>query len=166
MAVKFIPLDRDTPHLFPPSIQDYLPDDHLVRFVVDIFDPLDLSALTASDSGKGSQPYHPALWSCCFFTAMPPACFPLASRRRRPTTALSVYLCQHPPAPGQHLCFPPPIAEGTGEDVCRDSGAGQGVGHTPDGRRESEWTPAQGQCQQAQSLELAICPGAGGATEG
>ena len=55
MAVKFIPLDRDTPHLFPPSIQDYLPDDHLVRFVVDIFDPLGLSALTASDSGKGSH---------------------------------------------------------------------------------------------------------------
>ena len=67
MAVKFIPLDRDTPHLFPPSIQDYLPNDHLARFVVDIVDRLDLSALTSSYSGKGSQPYHPALMVALLF---------------------------------------------------------------------------------------------------
>ncbi len=36
MAVEFIPIDRETPYIFPPSVQDYLPDDHLARFVVDI----------------------------------------------------------------------------------------------------------------------------------
>ena len=34
MAVEFIPIDRDTPCIFPPSVQDYLPDVHLARFVV------------------------------------------------------------------------------------------------------------------------------------
>lgn len=67
MAVKFIPLDRDTPHLFPPSVQDYLPDDHLARFVVDIVDRLDLSALTSSYTGRGSHPYHPALMVALLF---------------------------------------------------------------------------------------------------
>ena len=67
MAVKFIPIDRDTPHLFPPSIQDYLPDDHLARFVVDIVDRLDLRALVMTYSGKGSQPYHPALMVALLF---------------------------------------------------------------------------------------------------
>ena len=67
MVVKFIPLDRDTPHLFPPSIQDYLPNDHLARFVVNIVDRLDLSALTSSYSGKGSQPHHPALMVALLF---------------------------------------------------------------------------------------------------
>ena len=33
MATQFIPVDRDTPYLLPPSVQDYLPEDHLARFV-------------------------------------------------------------------------------------------------------------------------------------
>ena len=61
MAVEFIPIDRDTPYLFPPSVQDYLPDDHLARFVVDIVDQLDLNHLSAVYTGRGSKPFHPAM---------------------------------------------------------------------------------------------------------
>jgi len=61
MAVEFIPIDRDTPYLFPPCVQDYLPDDHLARFVVEIVDQLDLSHLSAVYSGRGSKPFHPAM---------------------------------------------------------------------------------------------------------
>ena len=50
MAVEFIPIDRDTPYIFPPSVQDYLPDDHLARFVVDIVEQLDLSHLCMANS--------------------------------------------------------------------------------------------------------------------
>ena len=67
MAVKFIPIDRDAPHLFPPSVQDYLPGDHLARFVVDSVDQLDLSTLTSSYAGRGSQSYHPALMVALLF---------------------------------------------------------------------------------------------------
>ena len=51
MAVEFIPVDRDTPNIFPPSVQDYLPDGHLTRFEVDIVDQLDLNHLSAVYSG-------------------------------------------------------------------------------------------------------------------
>ena len=61
MAVEFIPIDRDTPYMFPPCVQDYLPDDHLARFVVDIVDQLDLSHLSAVYTGRGSKPFHPAM---------------------------------------------------------------------------------------------------------
>ena len=61
MAVEFVPIDRDTPYLFPPSVQDYLPDDHLARFVVDIVDQLDLNHLSAVYTGRGSKPFHPAM---------------------------------------------------------------------------------------------------------
>ncbi len=61
MAVEFIPIDRDTPYLFPPSVQDYLPEDHLARFVVEIVDQLDLSHLSAVYTGRGSKPFHPAM---------------------------------------------------------------------------------------------------------
>ena len=67
MAVEFIPIDRETPYILPPSVQDYLPEDHLARFVVDIVDQLDLSRLSAVYSGKGSRPYHPAMLVALLF---------------------------------------------------------------------------------------------------
>jgi len=45
MAVEFIPVDRDTPYIFPPCVKDYLPDNNLARFVADIGEQLDLSHL-------------------------------------------------------------------------------------------------------------------------
>ena len=54
-------LDYATPYLLPPSVEDWLPKDHLARFVVDIVDQLDLSALTRQYRGTGSAAYHPTL---------------------------------------------------------------------------------------------------------
>ncbi len=59
--VTFRPIDRATPYLLPPSVDDWLPKVHLARFVVDIVDQLDLSALTAQYRGTGSAPYHPTV---------------------------------------------------------------------------------------------------------
>ena len=67
MTVKFIPLDRDTPYIFPPSVQDYLPEGHLARFVVEIVEQLNLNNLSSAYSGKGSKPYHPALLVALLF---------------------------------------------------------------------------------------------------
>lgn len=53
--------DRDTQYLLPPSMDEWLPKDHLARFVVDIVEELDLSALTRQYRGAGSAAYHPAV---------------------------------------------------------------------------------------------------------
>lgn len=58
---NFRPVDRMTAYLLPPSVEDWLPVDHLARFVVDIVDQLDLSALTKQYRGSGSQAYHPQM---------------------------------------------------------------------------------------------------------
>jgi transposase len=58
---SFRPVDRATPFLLPPSVEDWLPNDHLARFVVDIVDQLDLSALTRQYRGSGSAAYHPTV---------------------------------------------------------------------------------------------------------
>jgi hypothetical protein len=42
---RFRPIDRDTDYLLPPSIQDWIPEAHLARYVVDVVDGLDLSEL-------------------------------------------------------------------------------------------------------------------------
>lgn len=61
MSIDFILADRDTPFLFPPSVQDWLPQNHLARFVVDIVAQLDLSSLRGCYAGKGSRPYDPTM---------------------------------------------------------------------------------------------------------
>ena len=45
MSARFSTIDRYTTYLLPKSLQDWLPEDHLARFVVEIVDGLDLSAL-------------------------------------------------------------------------------------------------------------------------
>jgi transposase len=58
---RFIPVDRQTDYLLPPSVDEWLPDGHLARFVVDVVEQLDLSALTQRYTGRGSKAHHPAV---------------------------------------------------------------------------------------------------------
>ncbi|RUT67618.1 IS5/IS1182 family transposase, partial [Flavobacterium cupreum] len=57
----FILVDRETAYLMPPSLEDWLNEDHLARFIVEVIDQLDLSNLTRQYSGRGSKAYHPAM---------------------------------------------------------------------------------------------------------
>jgi len=67
MPVEFVTLDRDTPYMLPPSVQDYLPEDHLARFVVEMVDQLDMRAILGVYAGKGKKPYHPAMLVALLF---------------------------------------------------------------------------------------------------
>lgn len=58
--MAFHPIDRDTDYLLPPSVQEWLPKAHLARYVVDVVEGLDLSALERGYAGRGSDAYHPA----------------------------------------------------------------------------------------------------------
>jgi transposase len=41
-------------------VDDWLNQDHLARFIVEVIDQLDLSKLTRQYAGRGSKAYHPA----------------------------------------------------------------------------------------------------------
>ena len=58
---NFRPIDRDMDYLLPPSVNEWLPERHLARFVVEIVDGLDLSAMSRAYRGSGSAPYHPSV---------------------------------------------------------------------------------------------------------
>jgi transposase len=50
--------------LLPPSLHDWLPENHLARFLVDVVETLDLSAIHASyeaGDGRGQSAYAPAM---------------------------------------------------------------------------------------------------------
>ena len=58
---NFRPIDRDTAFLFPPSVDEWLPQRHLARFVVEVVDGLELSEMVKAYRGSGSASYHPAM---------------------------------------------------------------------------------------------------------
>jgi transposase/IS5 family transposase len=57
----FRAVDRDTPFMLPPTVQDWLAEGHLARFVVEVIEQLDLSALERVYAGRGSAAYHPGM---------------------------------------------------------------------------------------------------------
>ena len=63
----FKPVDRTTPDMFPASVDDYLPEQHLARFVVEVVEQLDLSSLIKAYSGRGSKAWHPSLMLSLLF---------------------------------------------------------------------------------------------------
>src|SRR6201995_5822847 len=58
---NFRPVDRDTGFLMPPSVDEWLPEKHLARVVVDVIASLDLRAMTGRYRGCGEASYHPAV---------------------------------------------------------------------------------------------------------
>jgi len=57
---NFIAIDRKTDYLLPPLVDDWLNEDHLARYIVEVVDQLDLSPLTRQYTGCGSKAHHPA----------------------------------------------------------------------------------------------------------
>ncbi|TXI72451.1 MAG: IS1182 family transposase [Limnohabitans sp.] len=57
---RFLPIDRDSHYFFPPSVQDWLPETHLARYIANVIESLDLSEIERAYAGRGSDPYHPA----------------------------------------------------------------------------------------------------------
>jgi transposase len=74
VSKRFRTCDLDQVFLLPPSLQDWLPEGHLARFIADVTDQLDLSkilAVYARKDGRGMAAYHPAMMvrCCCTVTA-------------------------------------------------------------------------------------------------
>src|ERR1700750_3337319 len=63
MAQNFIDCDREQAFLLPPSLRDWLPEDHLAWFVIDAVGRLDLEAFYAAyrADGHGRAAYEPSM---------------------------------------------------------------------------------------------------------
>jgi transposase len=71
----FRTIDRDIDFLLPPSVQDWLPEGHLARYVVEVVEGLDLSELERAYAGRGSPPYHPATLLSLLIDGYATGCF-------------------------------------------------------------------------------------------
>ena len=55
MPARFVNIDHDTPLLLPPDLREWVPEDHLVHFIMDAVGLLDLSAARVNHRGTGSE---------------------------------------------------------------------------------------------------------------
>ena len=95
----FKTVDRSTPDMFPACVDDYLPDLHLARFVVEVVEQLDLAPFINAYSGRGSKAWHPSLMLSLLFYGYATGVF--SSRKLEKATYDSIafrYICanEHP----------------------------------------------------------------------
>jgi len=61
--MTFKPYDQDQLFLLPPSLREWLPENHLAHFISDVVDEISLDMIMEAYSGdsRGQPPYHPAM---------------------------------------------------------------------------------------------------------
>src|SRR5438132_5570907 len=63
MAYSFLPAERDELYLVAPSVREWLPEEHLAWFVLDVVEELDLSSFYERyrADGLGRAAYEPSV---------------------------------------------------------------------------------------------------------
>ena len=102
MSKNFRTCDLNQPFLLPPSLQDWLPEEHLACFIAELADGLDLSKIYGYYSrrdGRGKAAYHPVMMVRALLYGY---CMGITSSRRMERASYEDvafrYLCanQHP----------------------------------------------------------------------
>jgi transposase len=61
MSERFVNIDRETPMLFPVDMREWLPENHLVHFVIDAIEQIEISGFKVNHRGTGSEQYPPKM---------------------------------------------------------------------------------------------------------
>ena len=61
MPARLVNIDRDTPLLLPPDLRQWIPDDHLVHYILDAVDALALNTLRVNERGTGDEQFPPRM---------------------------------------------------------------------------------------------------------
>src|SRR6266853_2742058 len=101
MAARFVNLDRETPMFLPCDLREWVPQDHIVHFILDAVEQIPTSHFQVNDRGTGSEQYPPAMMLAlliyCYATGR------FGSRTIEAATSSDVavrYLCAKSPCVG------------------------------------------------------------------
>lgn len=61
MPARFVNLDRQTPMFLPCDLREWIPEGHIVHFIVEAVEQLPLAHFHVNHRGTGSQQYPPAM---------------------------------------------------------------------------------------------------------
>jgi transposase len=72
MPARFVDLDRQTPMFLPYDLREWVPDGHIVHFILDAVEQLPITDFRVNERGSGSEQYPPrmmlALLIYCYAT--------------------------------------------------------------------------------------------------
>jgi transposase len=171
MARTYRPYAPEQALLLPPSLRDWLSDDHLAYFVSDLVDQFDLSATTLVYEGdeRGQPPYHPVMMTKVLVYAYCVGVFSsrtidrrlsedvafrvLAAGNQPDFRTISDFRKQHLPA--LPLRASPAAGVGSGRDDARARRAGQYEG-------EGQRVQAQGDVLRPDARQGTATEGGGG----
>jgi transposase len=83
MSKVYRPYEPDQLLLLPSSLHDWLPKDHMVYFLEDVLNTIDLSPITSvyEVSEKGYPPYHPKMLISVIFHWLRERCLLITETR-------------------------------------------------------------------------------------
>jgi len=61
MSIRFVNIDRETPMLFPVDMREWLPEDHLVHFIIDAIEQIGVTGFKVNHRGTGNEQYPPEM---------------------------------------------------------------------------------------------------------
>jgi transposase len=61
MSARYVTIDRETPMLFPVDMRDWLPENHLVHFIVEAVEQIDKGTFKVNRRGSGDEQYPPEM---------------------------------------------------------------------------------------------------------
>src|SRR6266404_4234455 len=61
MAARFINLDRETPMFLPCDLREWVPQNHIVHFILDAVEQIPTAPFQVNDRGTGSEQYPPTM---------------------------------------------------------------------------------------------------------
>ena len=61
MSTRFVNIDRETPMLFPEDMRRWLPENHLVHFIIEAINLIGVSAFRVNNRGTGDEQYPPEM---------------------------------------------------------------------------------------------------------
>jgi transposase len=61
MPAPFVNLDRQTPLFLPCDLREWVPDNHIVHFILDAVEQIPTAHFQVNDRGTGSEQYPPTL---------------------------------------------------------------------------------------------------------
>src|SRR4029453_12752325 len=70
---RFRNVDRRTPMLLPPNLQDWVRPESLVHFLIEVIEEMDLSTAHVNERGSGSEQYPPSTMLALLIFCMPMA---------------------------------------------------------------------------------------------
>ena len=168
MSERFRAFDRDTLYLLPPSVQDWLPESHLARFVVEVVSKLDLGELERAYAGRGIEglPSRDAAGDVVLRVCDRGVFEPEAGTGHVGFGGVPVYRSKHASGSRHDRDVSETVSE-TAETVIRsDSAVGADDGISESGQDQSGRKQGEGECVEAQRIELGARDGTGRATEG